>query len=253
MKDFEAGFVIEPFVFVNLVGPDRRLDRALQFHPGNVARVIIVAQESVSARGEEFLQGRLGRGRGGFAQEDGGASQLALVFDVVGNEDELPVRLPTDNREETFGALLFGRGQRFDPCFDFGLGCVERVKVGAFRFRRRAQHKWLIVIEPRPGAFVDEEIMKSRAAFRARVAREIEEHRWIPRPGLAEEDAVDDLRSLDQSCQHLAVVRRELCDVRRDLGRSEARGHLLELRLVGLSGILRWNHGGGHCEDGGAE
>ena len=92
-EGLEAGFVIEPFVFVNLVGPDRRLDRAFQFHPGNVARVIIVAQESVSAGGEEFLQGRLGRGRGGFAQEDGGAGQLAFVFDVVGNEGELPVRL----------------------------------------------------------------------------------------------------------------------------------------------------------------
>ena len=95
--------------------------------------------------------------------------------------------------------LLFRGGQRFDPCFDLGLGRVERVKVGAFRFRRRAEDKWLIVIEPRPGAFVDEEIMKSRAAFRARVAREIEKHRWVTRPGLAEKDAIDDLRSLDQS------------------------------------------------------
>ena len=138
----------------------------LQFHPGDIARVIIVAQESVSARGEEFLQGRLGRGRGGFAQERGGASQLAFVFDVVGNEGELSIRLPTDNGEETFGAFLFGGGQRFDPRFDLGLGRVERVKAGAFRFRRRAQHKWLIVIEPRPGALVDQEIMKSRAAFR---------------------------------------------------------------------------------------
>ena len=93
MKDSKAGFVIEPFVFVDLVGPDGRLDRALEFHPGNVARVIIVAQESVSAGREEFLQRRLGCGRGGFAQEHGGATQLAFVFDVVGDEDELPVRL----------------------------------------------------------------------------------------------------------------------------------------------------------------
>ena len=141
MNDSKAGFVIEPFVLVDLVRPDGRLDRALQFHPGDIARVIIVAQESVSAGGEEFLQGWLARRRGGFAQERGGASQLAFVFDVVGNEGELLVSLPTDHGEETFGAFLFGGGQRFDPRFDLGLGCVERVKAGAFRFRRRAQRR----------------------------------------------------------------------------------------------------------------
>ena len=93
MKDFETGLVVEPFVFVNLVGPDRRLDRAVEFHPGHIARVIVVAQKGVRAGGEELLQGRLGRGRGGFAQEGGGAGQLAFVFDVVGDEGEFPVSL----------------------------------------------------------------------------------------------------------------------------------------------------------------
>ncbi len=87
--------------------------------------------------------------------------------------------------------------------------------------------------------------MEPRPAFRTRVAREVEKHRWISRPRLAEEDAVDDLRSLDQFRQHLAVVRRKFGDVRRDFGRGEARGHLLELRLIGLLGILRSGQGSG--------
>ena len=62
MKDSKAGFVIEPLVFVDLVGPDGRLDRAFQLHPGNVALVVIVAQEGFRARGEKTLQGRLARG-----------------------------------------------------------------------------------------------------------------------------------------------------------------------------------------------
>ena len=252
-EGFEARFVIEPFVLVDLVGSDRRLDCAFQFHPGEVARVIIVAQEGVSPCGEEFLQGRLGRGRGGFAQEGGGAGQLAFVFDAVGNEREFPVGLPADYGEEAFRALLFGRGQRFDPRFDLGLGRVGRVKVGALWFGRRAENERLIVIEPRPGAFVDQKIVEPSPAFRARVAREIEEHRWVPRPRLAQEDAVDDLRSLDQSREHFAVVRRKFGDVGGDLGRRETGGHLFKLCLVGLPGVLRWSDSGGRREHGDRE
>ena len=85
--------------------------------------------------------------------------------------------------------------------------------------------------------------MEARAAFRTCLAREVEEHRRIARPALAEEDAVDDLRSLDQSGQHFAIVRRKLRHVRRDLGRRKAGGHLFELCQVGLarsSALERW-------------
>ena len=49
----------------------------------------------------------------------------------------------------------------------------------------------------------------------------------------------------DQFRQHFAIVRRKFGDIRGDLGRREAGGHLFELRLVGLSGVLRLSDSGG--------
>jgi len=95
--------------------------------------------------------------------------------------------------------------------------------------------------------------MESCPAFGALLAREIEEHRGISRPGLTEKDAIDDLRCLDQPGEHFAIVRRKLGDVCGDFGRRKAGGHLLEFGLIRLFGILGWSHGGGRREEGDGE
>ena len=120
----------------------------VQFHPGDIALVIIVGQERFRAGGEKALERWLACSRGCFAQERGGANQLALVFDVVGDEGELFISLAPDHGEETLGGFLFGGGERFDPRFNLGLGRVERVKARALRFRRRAEDEGRVVIEP---------------------------------------------------------------------------------------------------------
>ena len=56
-----AGLVVEQLVLVHLVGPDRRLDRAFQLHPRDVAVVVVVRQERVGALGQKGLERRLGR------------------------------------------------------------------------------------------------------------------------------------------------------------------------------------------------
>ena len=59
-EGLERRLVVEPLVLVDLVRTDRRFDRALQFHPGDVAVVVVVRQERVRALGEKRLQRRLG-------------------------------------------------------------------------------------------------------------------------------------------------------------------------------------------------
>ena len=91
-EGLERRFGVEPLVLVHLVGPDRRLDRALQLHPGDVAVVVVVRQERVGALGEERLERRLGRERRGLAQQRRRLRQLVLVLHAVGHDGERPVR-----------------------------------------------------------------------------------------------------------------------------------------------------------------
>ena len=56
----ERGLVVEPLIFVGLVRPDRRLDAGVEPHPGDVAVVVVVAEERGGALFEKALQGRLG-------------------------------------------------------------------------------------------------------------------------------------------------------------------------------------------------
>ena len=62
----ERGLVVEQLVFVDLVRTDRRFDRAFQLHPRDVAVVIVVGQERVSAFREKGLERRLTRQASGF-------------------------------------------------------------------------------------------------------------------------------------------------------------------------------------------
>ncbi len=104
---FETGFVVEPAVFIDLVGSDSRLDGAVHFHPGDVALVVIVGEKRVRARAEEFLESRIGGGVRGFAQQFRGRKQLSLIFKTVrDNLKTLCVGSAFDDREKSFGVAL---------------------------------------------------------------------------------------------------------------------------------------------------
>ena len=59
----EGRLVAEPAVVVGLVGPDRGLERRVELHPGDVARVVVVGEEGRRALLEEGPQRRLRRSR----------------------------------------------------------------------------------------------------------------------------------------------------------------------------------------------
>ena len=60
----------------------------------------------------------------------------------------------------------------------------------------RAGHERLVVVEPRPRALVEQEAVQPRAAERRAVAREVEQHRLVAGPHLAQEQRVHHLRGL---------------------------------------------------------
>src|SRR4051794_7631766 len=99
-EGFEGGLVIEPFVFVHFVRPNRRLDRRVELHPLHVAVVIIVRAERRGTRLEKcferWLRGGVRRGPQVLRRN----RELALVFGAVRHRDEAAVRTATNGREE---------------------------------------------------------------------------------------------------------------------------------------------------------
>ena len=60
----------------------------LQFHPCDIAGVVIVREKSIGASSEEFLESGFGRGVGSVAQKFRGQKKFALIFEAVGNDLE---------------------------------------------------------------------------------------------------------------------------------------------------------------------
>ncbi len=229
----ECGLVIEPAVFVHLVRPDCRLDRRIQFHPGDIARVVVVGCECIRARLEECLERRLRRGRRRIAQVPCHFGQFALVLETVGHRDEFPGRIAADGREETCRRRLLGGREALEPAFDVRLGRSHRVEVGSLRLRRRARDENGVVIEPRPRPAIDEEIVESRPAERRRVLHEPEQHRLVACPHLLHEQHIGDTRCLDQACERLLFALRQSRKLDPDFDRRKTRGHPVEAHGLG--------------------
>jgi hypothetical protein len=85
------------------------------------------------------------------------------------------------------------------------------------------------VIDPRPRAFIDQEVVQPRLAFRRPVANQIEQHRLVPIPDLPEEQRVDDLRCFDELRQHKAIRLGKAGQIHSEIGWRESVGHPLEL------------------------
>jgi hypothetical protein len=133
-----------------------------------------------------------------------------------------------DHGEEAGRAHAIGLRERLDPLLELGLRRVFRIEVRAVRLGRRAGDERLVAIEARPGALVDEEGVQPRAPFGRLAARQIEEHRVVARPHLAQEQRVDDSRRAHQPGEHLPIGGGELREVGPDFDRRKARRHLLE-------------------------
>ena len=226
---FEGGLVVEELVFVDLVGADGRLDVAFQLHPRDVAVVVVVGEERIGPGCQEPFERRLRRETRGLPEKRRNLRQLVLILDTVGNEHEAAGRRAADNGEEPGCAAPLGVGQRLDPLLEIGLGGVRRIEVGAERLRRCAGNEGLVGIEARPGPFVEQKVVQARAALGSVVANEVQEHRLVAEPDLPQEQRVHQLRRLHQLAQHLAIGNRQCREIRSKIGRSKARGLLLEL------------------------
>jgi hypothetical protein len=89
------------------------------------------------------------------------------------------------------------------------------------------------VIEARPRALVDHEVVETRPAQGRGVADELHEQGLAARPGLPQEERVHEARRLHQLGQGLPLARGQLRDVRADGHGREAGGHGGEPGRVG--------------------
>jgi hypothetical protein len=103
------------------------------------------------------------------------------------------------------------------------------------------------VIEARPRALVDQEVVQARLPERRAIARQLDEQGRIAGPDLLEEQPVHQAGRLDHLRKRRCLIRGQRADVRADLDGREAGDHLLELRFRGhggwrghgLGGLLR--------------
>ena len=243
----ERRLVVEELVLVHLVGSDRRLDGALQLHPGDVAVVVVVRQERIGALGEKRLQRRLGRER---RRPRAGARRRASARSDTRRCTGPSVKPPLGPRRITVKkpsrALAPPPAATAIHRSSSALRRAFGIEIGAVWLRRRAGDKRLVVIEARPRPFVDQEVVQARAAFGRLVAatrsRSIDS---LPAQTWRRKSASMNLRRLHQLRQHVAIGRRQLREVGGDLGRRESRRHALQLYRVGQGISLR-----GQCRRG---
>ena len=213
---------VEPFVFVHFVRTDGRLDRGIELHPGDVARVVVVRHERVGARGQELLEGRLGRGVRGLPKVRRGVRELPLVFDRIRNRRETLGPL-SDRGEEPGGGRLRVAAEAVQPLLDLILGRSGRIEVGGFGFDGHARNERLVVIESRPRTFVDQEVMEAGfggSPFRSGrpshdVTTQLLQQGVVTSPDLPQEEAVHDPRRLDEMSERLSARCRRASSGRR--------------------------------------
>ena len=230
---FESGFEIEPFVLVNLVGPDGGFDRRVEFHPRDIAVVVVVVEEGGGAFFEEGFERGLRGGIGGLAEEAGGVNEFVLIFEAVRNGGEATVGRAANDREEAGGGGVFIARERVQPSVDFLAGGVGGVEVGARRFRADAGEERRVVIETGPRAGVETEVVEPGAAERRGVAHEGGELGFVERGDLAKEDRVEDAGGVDHARERGAFVGGKMRDVGGEFDRHEAGVHLAKALDVG--------------------
>ena len=164
--------------------------------------------------------------------------ELALIFEIVRHDREAAVGPAPDEREEAGGTRTLRIGQRLDPALEIGFGRGGGIEIRAFRFWRSAWNEPLIVIEPRPRSFVDQEVVQPGATLGRLVLRQVEQHGLVTGPDLPQKQRVDNLRRLDQLCQHTAIRGGDRRQVGANLGRRKLRGHLPQLPRIGHTRLL---------------
>src|SRR5215470_3803913 len=108
---------------------------------------------------------------------------------------------------------------------------------------RHAVDERLVVVETRPWAIVDVEVMETLAASSAFVGLQLLLERVVAAPDLTQEQRIEQLRRGDDLVERLPVLRRELRGVSSQRGRRKARDLASKIR-VAAAGLLSDQRGG---------
>ena len=245
-EGFERRLVVEELVLVHFVRADRRLDDALELHPRDIALVVVVRKKRVGALGEIRLQRQLAGDLSGLPEQARGERQLVLVLGVIRYEPETLASVrPPHSGKKAGGTRAIRLRKGLYPPLDLGLRRAFGIEICAVGLFRRARDERAVGVDPRPWAFVDQEVAKPRAPLYGFVADELQQHRFVACPDLTQEQRIDHLRGLDELCQHATIRRRKSRQVRNDVRWRESRRHALQVRGVWKSPLLsRQCHGG---------
>src|SRR5919108_28405 len=131
-----------------------------------------------------------------------------------------------------FGSIgmLFLRGvEAGNPLLHFRFRRIGRIEVRLLRLFRDTWNKRLVVIDARPRALVDQEIVETRAPARSVVPYETGEERLVAAPHLPQEQRIHDFRGLDDVRERFTLVLRQRGNIRAEIGRREAGDFLFEI------------------------
>jgi hypothetical protein len=107
------------------------------------------------------------------------------------------------------------------PDGEFLLCHIVRIQVCLLWLAWCAGYERVVVVEAGPGTHVDVEIRKPLSPFRGVVSLELPQKSFIPLPGLAQVDAIDDACGLDELCHRFPVSPGERSSVRANDDRCE--------------------------------
>jgi hypothetical protein len=114
----------EPGVIVDLIGSHHHVNRSLKADKGDIAGVVVVVQQCLSAQGQVVPERRLVRDRRGFAKCASRLRQSVFVVATIRDHFKRPVLSAFDGREGVESPLAIGLRQCPKPDIDVMLGCA---------------------------------------------------------------------------------------------------------------------------------
>ena len=118
----------KPGVIVDLIGSQHHVNRSLEADKGDIAGVVVIVQQRLSAQGQIFSEGFLARERRCFTKCTSRLDQSVFVVATIRDHFKRPVLSAFDCREGVESPFAVGLRQRPKPGINVMFGCAGRVK-----------------------------------------------------------------------------------------------------------------------------
>ena len=166
-----------------------------------------------------------------------GGAQRVGIGAAVRDGLKAAIRSAPNHRKEPPCLLLPDFREVGKPGLKLRFGHVLRVEIRARQFfRRDIRQKRRVIVQVRPRSFIQIEVVQPGLAQRRSVLPEPRTEPRIAAPELLEEDAIDDLRGLDELRERPLDAWSELRRIGVELRGREPDDHAIQLRKIGNCG-----------------